>query len=207
MKFRLSTKDLKVALDKVAKNDPDIRAALKVVGYPRQRRSGAPSYEHLLRIIVGQQLSVKASATIYSRLEAAMGAVIPENFLNKSDQALRGFGLSRQKIDYGQVLSKAVLDGFNPRDLIKKSDQEVLEAITALRGFGRWSAEMFLMFSLGRPDIWPAGDLAVQEAVKRLKNLKARPRPKEMDAIAEAWRPHRGAVAVFLWHFYSNAPL
>ena len=207
MKFRLSTKDLKVALDKVAKNDPDICAALKVVGYPRQRRSGAPSYEHLLRIIVGQQLSVKASATIYGRLEAAMGEVIPENFLNKSNQALRGFGLSRQKIDYGQVLSKAVLDGFNPRDLIKKSDREVLEAITALRGFGRWSAEMFLMFSLGRPDIWPADDLAVQEAVKRLKNLKTRPKPREMDAIAEAWRPHRGAVAVFLWHFYSNAPL
>ncbi len=99
-----------------------------------------------------------------------------------------------------------MLDGFKPKDLIKKSDEEVLETITALKGFGRWSAEMFLMFSLGRPDVWPADDLAVQEAVKRLKGLKKRPGTKKMDAIAKPWRPHRSAVAVFLWHFYSNAP-
>ncbi|MCH7805526.1 MAG: DNA-3-methyladenine glycosylase 2 family protein [Proteobacteria bacterium] len=207
MEFRLTTKDLKIALDQVARKDQDIREALKAVGYPKQRRSGAPSFEHLLRIIVGQQLSVKAAATIYGRVEAAMGEIIPENFLDKSDQELRGFGLSRQKIEYGRGLSKAVLDGFRLKDLIKKSDQEVLEAITALKGFGRWSAEMFLMFSLGRPDIWPAGDLAVQEAVKKLKGLKERPGQKEMDIIAKPWRPHRASVAVFLWHFYSNPPL
>jgi len=207
VKYLLTTKNIKIALDEVAKKDKDIRAALKVVGYPIERRSGGPSYEHLLRIIVGQQLSVKAAATIYGRVEAAMGEVIPENFLNKSDQELRGFGLSRQKIDYGRCLSKAVLDGFKPKDLVKKSDEEVLEIITGLRGFGRWSAEMFLMFSLGRLDIWPADDLAVQEGVKRLKGLKERPKPKEMDIIGEKWRPHRGAVAIFIWHYYSNAPL
>ena len=207
MEFRLTTKDLKIALDKVARKDKDIRAALKVVGYPVERRSGGPSFEHLLRIIVGQQLYGKAAATIYDRVEAAMGEVIPENFLDKSDQELREFGLSWQKIEYGRGLSKAVLDGFRPKDLIKKSDQEVLETITALKGFGRWSAEMFLMFSLGRPDIWPAGDLAVQEAVKKLKGLKESPGQKEMDIIAKPWRPHRASVAVFLWHFYSNAPL
>lgn len=207
MKYLLTTKNIKIALDEVAKKDKDIRAALKVVGYPIERRSGGPSYEHLLRIIVGQQLSVKAAATIYGRVEAAMGEVIPENFLNKSDEELRGFGLSRQKIDYGKCLSKAVLDGFKPKDLVKKSDEEVLEIITGLRGFGRWSAEMFLMFSLGRLDIWPADDLAVQEGVKRLKGLKERPKPKEMDIIGEKWRPHRGAVAIFIWHYYSNAPL
>ncbi|MEE8296101.1 MAG: DNA-3-methyladenine glycosylase 2 family protein, partial [Sphingomonadales bacterium] len=149
----------------------------------------------------------KAAATIYGRVEAAMGEVIPENFLNKSDIELRGFGLSRQKIDYGQCLSRAVLDGFKPKDLVKKSDEEVLEIITGLRGFGRWSAEMFLMFSLGRLDIWPADDLAIQEGVKRLKGLKERPKPKEMDAIGEIWRPHRGSVAIFIWHYYSNAPM
>ncbi len=207
MKYQLTTKNIKMALDEVAKTDQDIRKALKVVGYPDQRRSGGPSYEHLLRIIVGQQLSVKAAATIYGRVEAAMGEVIPENFLNKSDIELRGFGLSRQKIDYGQCLSRAVLDGFKPKDLVKKSDEEVLEIITGLRGFGRWSAEMFLMFSLGRLDIWPADDLAIQEGVKRLKGLKERPKPKEMDAIGEIWRPHRGSVAIFIWHYYSNAPM
>lgn len=206
MKFQLATKDIRIALDKVAKSDTDIREALKVVGYPVERRSGGPSYEHLLRIINGQQLSVKSAAAIFGRVEAAMGTVVPENFLNKSDEELRACGLSRQKIEYGRILSQAVLDGFKPEDLIKKSDEEVLEAITALKGFGRWSAEMFLMFSLGRPDVWPADDLAVQEAVKRLKGLKKRPGTKKMDAIAKPWRPHRSAVAVFLWHFYSNAP-
>ena len=206
MKFQLATKDIRIALDKVAKSDTDIREALKVVGYPVERRSGGPSYEHLLRIVNGQQLSVKSAAAIFGRVEAAMGTVVPENFLNKSDEELRACGLSRQKIEYGRILSQAVLDGFKPKDLIKKSDEEVLEAITALKGFGRWSAEMFLMFSLGRPDVWPADDLAVQEAVKRLKGLKKRPGPKKMDAIAKPWRPHRSAVAVFLWHFYSNAP-
>lgn len=207
MKYLLTTKNIKIALDEVAKTDQDIREALKVVGYPAQRRSGGPSYEHLLRIIVGQQLSVKAAATIYGRVETAMGEVIPENFLNKSAEELRGFGLSRQKIDYGQCLSRAVLEGFNPKDLVKKSDEEVFETITALRGFGRWSAEMFLMFSLGRTDIWPADDLAIQEGVRKLKGLKERPKQKEMDKIGEKWRPHRGSVAIFIWHYYSNAPM
>lgn len=208
MKFLLKTRDLKIALDQVAKGDKDIRAALKVVGYPKQRRSGGPSYEHLLRILVGQQLSVKSAAAIYGRLEAAMGTVVPENYQKLSDQDLRALGLSRQKVAYGRGLSEAVLEGrLVPAGLARHSDEKVVEELTALKGFGRWSAEMFLMFSLGRPDIWPADDLAVQEAVKRLKGLKARPGQKEMDILAEPWRPHRGAVAVFLWHFYSNAPL
>lgn len=207
MKYQLTTKNIKIALDEVARKDKDIRAGLKLVGYPVERRSGGPSYEHLLRIIVGQQLSVKAAATIYGRVEAAMGEVVPENFLNKSDEDLRGFGLSRQKIDYGQCLSRAVLEGFKPKDLVKKSDEEVLEIITGLRGFGRWSAEMFLMFSLGRLDIWPADDLAIQEGVRKLKGLKERPKQKEMDKIGEIWRPHRGSVAIFLWYYYSNAPM
>ena len=208
MKYQLTTKDLKVALDKVAKTDKGIRAALNVVGYPKERRSGGPSFEHLLRIIVGQQLSVKAAATIYGRVAAAMGDIIPENFLKHSDQDLRGFGLSRQKIEYGRCLSNAVLSGqLVPADLAKHDDETVIAEITAIKGFGRWSAEMFLMFSLGRPDVWPAGDLAIQEAVKKLKGLKDRPGQKEMDQIGEPWRPYRGAVAILLWHYYSNAPM
>jgi len=208
MKFQLTTQDLKVALDKVAKEDKDIRAALRLVGYPEERRSGGPSFEHLLRIIVGQQLAVKAAATIWGRVEDGVGEVVPENFLKKSDQELRAFGLSRQKIEYGRCLSNAVLDGaLVPADLARHDDETVLREITAIKGFGRWSAEMFLMFSLGRPDVWPADDLAIQEAVRKLKGLEARPQQKLMDEIAEPWRPHRAAVAVFLWHFYSNAPM
>jgi len=207
MRYRLTNTHIKKALDAVAKIDPDIQNALQIVGYPKERRLGSASYEYLLRIIVGQQLAVKAAQTIWGRVETGMGEVRPKNFLKLSDEALRGFGLSRQKIDYGRRLSQAVLDGFNPEDLIKESDEDVLAAITALKGFGRWSAEMFLMFSLGRLDVWPADDLAVQEGVRKIKGLKDRPKQKQMDIIAEPWRPHRSSVALLTWHFYSNAPL
>ncbi len=207
MRYQLTTKNIKKSLDQVARADRDIKRAIKLVGYPQERRTGSASYDHLLRIIVGQQLSVKAARTIWGRVEELIGEAAPENFLKQSDEALRACGLSRQKIDYGRRLSQSVLDGFNPGDLVKKSDDEVLAEITALKGFGRWSAEMFLMFSLGRPDVWPADDLAVQEGIRKLKGLEARPKQKEMDIIAEPWRPHRSSVAILIWHFYANAPL
>ena len=208
MKFALTTKDLKVALDELARRDRHIKAGLGLVGYPEVRRGGAPSYEHHLRIIVGQQLSVKAAATIYGRVEAAMGEVVPENYLNKSDQELRALGLSRQKISYGRGLSEAVLDGaLKPAELKKLPDQEVLEIITGLKGFGRWSAEMFLLFSLGRPDVWPADDLGIQAALHKLKNMRKRPDQKKTDALGKPWRPYRGAAAIFLWHYYNNRPV
>lgn len=209
MNFQLTRHHLEQALDAIAARDRHIARALEQVGYPDERRRGEPSYEHFLRIIVGQQLSVKAAATIFGRLEAALqGDFEPSRVLAMSDGELRALGLSRQKIGYARGLSEAVLDGrLVPAALADLPDAEVVEQITRIKGFGRWSAEMFLLFSLGRPDVWPADDLAIQAGLHRIKNLRARPDRKRADALARPWRPYRGAAAIFIWHYYSNAPM
>lgn len=209
MGFELTTSHLRFALDTIAERDGHIAAALEKVGYPEERRLGAPSFEHFLRIIVGQQLSTKAAATIFDRVEAALeGDFRPGRILAMSDEELRSLGLSRQKISYARGLSRAVQEGsLVPAALAELPDKNVMEQITRLKGFGRWSAEMFLLFSLGRPDVWPADDLAIQAGVQRIKNMRKRPDRKRTDAIARPWRPYRGAVAIFVWHYYSNAPM
>lgn len=207
MNFKLGKNDLRRHLRALAKVDADIAAALKHVGYPAARQS-AGGYRRLMNIIVAQQLSTKAAATIIGRLvDATAPRLTPPRFLALGAADLRAIGLSRQKIEYATLLSEAVAARrFVPGRLKHMPDEEALEAIVALKGFGRWSAEMYLMFSLGRPDVWPADDLAVQEAVKRLKGLKARPGQKQMDEIAEGWRPHRSSAAILMWHFYANTP-
>lgn len=209
MRFALTDKDLKIALDEIAGRDKDVKKALALVGYPEERRRGGPSYAHLLRIINGQQLSVKAAAAIFAKLEAAMeGEIAPERFLKFTDRQLRALGFSRQKIAYGRGLSEAVLEGrLDPPALKRLPDAEVMEKITALKGFGRWSAEMFLLFSLGRPDVWPVDDLGIQEGLRRLKRLKKRPDPKRAERLGKPWRPYRGAMAIFVWHYYARAPM
>lgn len=209
MEFELTRRHIVSALDHIAAKDKHVATALEQVGYPAERRLGEPSYAHFLRIIVGQQLSVKAAATIFGRVEAALGEDCqPERLLALSDTDLRALGLSHQKIGYARGLSSAVLEGrLRPTALAELPDDAVIEKITALKGFGRWSAEMFLLFSLGRPDVWPADDLAIQAGLHRLKNMRARPDRKRTDAVARRWRPYRGAMAIFVWHYYSNAPL
>ena len=208
MTFQLSASNIKTGLDAVAESDADVRRALDAVGYPDERRNVA-GFPTFARIIAGQQLSVKAAATIAGRLQDLVGEpMVPENILARSFDDLRGVGLSGPKVNYLLGLAEAVHEKrFLPDDLPNMSDEDALKSITQLKGFGRWSAEMYLMFSLGRPDVWPADDLAVREAVRKLKNLDERPGTKEMDLIAEPWRPHRSSVALFLWHFYKNVPL
>jgi DNA-3-methyladenine glycosylase II len=209
VQFQLTDRHLRRALDHIAGRDRHMAAALEQVGYPAERRLGEPSYAHFLRIIVGQQLSVKAAATIFARFEAALdGDFQPDRVLAMGDDELRALGLSRQKIDYARGLSRAVLEGsLVPETLAELPDEEVMAQITRLKGFGRWSAEMFLLFSLGRPDVWPADDLAIQAGIHRIKNMRKRPDRKRTDAVARPWRPYRGAAAIFVWHYYSNAPM
>lgn len=209
MKFQLTRAHLRTALDELAERDRHIAAGLERVGYPKPRRGGGPRFETLLRTIVGQQLSVKAAATIYSRVEEALEhEADPSRLLRLDDETLRAAGLSRQKVAYARSLAEAVVDGsLDPAGLEKLGDEEVIERITALKGFGRWSAEMFLLFALGRPDVWPADDLGIQAGLHRLKNMRARPDRKRTEAVARPWRPYRGAAAIFVWHYHSNAPM
>jgi len=207
--FQLKKKDLERALKAIASRDADIARAIDEVGYPDERRQGEPGFENFLRVIVGQQLSVQAAATIFGRIRTALdGRFDPQRVAAMSDDELRALGLSRPKIRYVRSLCDALLDGtLDPAALSELPDEAVVEQITRLTGFGRWSAEMVLLFSLGRPDVWPADDLAIQAGLHRLKKLPARPDRKQTDRIAEAWRPHRGAVAIFIWHYYSRPPV
>ena len=199
------TKDqLLAALDALAATEPAIAASLTRIGYP-EPRIREPGYETLLRTIVGQQVSVAAAASIWRKLEAAVGKdIAPDALLNAPDESLRAAGLSRQKASYARSLAEEVSSGRLDLNALPGDDEEAIDALTLVKGIGRWSAEIYLLFAEGRPDIWPAGDLAVQVALGRLKGLAERPNEKLTRVLAEDWRPHRGAAAIFLWHHYGN---
>lgn len=195
------------ALDMLAERDPDIARTLAEVGYP-EPRVRTPGFATLLDIIVGQQVSTQSAAAIRGRLHAAADPMTPDSFLSLDDAALRGIGFSRRKIEYGRLLAQDIADGrFDPDGLPALDDDAVLEQIVARKGLGRWSAEIYMLFAMGRADVWPADDLAVQVAVQRLKGLEERPDRATMDAVAEPWRPYRGVAALLMWHVYRKAAL
>jgi DNA-3-methyladenine glycosylase II len=169
----------------------------------------APGFATLLQIMVAQQISVRAAAAIWARTVQACGAAVSaERFLALDDDALRAIGLSRRKMAYGRGLAQAVTSGTLDLDsLAVRPEAEAAAAISALHGFGRWSAEIYLLFALGRTDSFPGDDLAVQVGMQRLKGLTKRPDRKQMDALAESWRPYRGCAALLLWHVYGAATL
>ena len=201
----LTADRLKEGLDAVAANDARMAAALAEVGYPEPRIRGR-GMETLLRTIVGQQVSFKAAESIWSRCAAAVGdPADPHAWLAASPETLRAAGLSRQKLSYMHSLAEHVASGALDFDALPEDDEAAIAALIAVKGIGRWSAEVYLLFSEGRADIWPAGDLAVQLVTGRILGLEARPSEKETRRLAEAWSPHRGAVAVFMWHHYKTA--
>ncbi|WP_133364843.1 DNA-3-methyladenine glycosylase family protein [Qipengyuania sediminis] len=203
----LSAERLREGLDAVAAREPAIAAAIARVGYPtpRQRATG---YRTLLRTIVGQQVSVASADAVWRKLEAELGPDMAADALLERDfDALRACGLSRQKQGYARSLCELVTAGTLDLDALPQDDEEAIAQLTRIKGIGRWSAEIYLLFAEGRPDIWPAGDLAVQAGLARLFSLAERPDEKTTRALAEAWRPHRGALAIFTWHCYDNPAL
>lgn len=159
------------------------------------------SYEAFARTIVGQQLSVKAAATIWGRVQLLANPFEPETVETLQDSDLRAAGLSGQKVLYLRGLTQEVLNKkFVPTALKKMSDVDVIEAITALKGFGRWSAEMVLMFALVRPDVFSGGDLGLREGMRKVLKLPERPTEKQAVVLAERWAGHRTAASLLLWH-------
>jgi DNA-3-methyladenine glycosylase II len=200
----LTAEQLKVSLDALCIIEPRFIPAIAQVGYPepRERPRG---YETLLRTIVGQQVSFKAAAAVWNKLEAARGDMTnPDSVLSASFDELRACGLSRQKQGYARSLATLVKDRELDLFALPTDNEEAITLLTQVKGIGRWSAEIYLLFAEGRPDIWPAGDLAVQIDVGRVMGLTERPSEKQVRAIGEAWRPHRGAAAVFAWHHYAT---
>ena len=207
-RFTLTDAHIRKALDALAVDHGAVRQAIAQVGYPPSRRR-EHSFESLARIVIGQQLSVKAAATIAQRVdEAVRGGLQPETLLATAPETLRAAGLSRQKIGYLQSLAEAVRSGALPIvTLPELTDDEVEAAITAVRGFGRWSAHMYMMFSLGRPDIWPSGDLAVRVGFGRIMGWRDRPDEKQVIDEGGAFSPYRSALALLCWQFYSEVPM
>ena len=165
------------ALKKLAEIDADIARGIDRVGFPKPRVRPA-GFDTLLSTIVGQQISTEAARTIRGRIDALLPETSPAALLGLKDAALRGAGMSGRKIEYAKGLASAMVEGsFDLDGLAELDDEAAIEAITALRGFGRWSAEIYLMFSLGRVDIFPSGDLALRVSLMRLKGLDERPTP------------------------------
>ena len=203
----IKSETLKAGLDELASREPAIAQALERAGYP-EPRTGERGYVTLLRTIVGQQVSVAAARSIWSKLEAVVGdAGDPKKLIEATDEALRSAGLSRQKIAYARSLAELVASGELDLHNLPEDDEEAIAKLVQVKGIGRWSAEIYLLFAEGRTDVWPAGDLAVQIEIGRIMGLEERPSEKKVRELAERWRPHRGAAAIFAWHHRRTSAL
>ncbi|HEX9964892.1 MAG TPA: DNA-3-methyladenine glycosylase 2 family protein [Allosphingosinicella sp.] len=201
----IAAEDLKKSLDALAGREPRIAAALAAVGYPEPRIS-EPGYQTLLRAIVGQQVSVASAASLWAKLTAAVGdPPDPAALIEASDETLRSAGLSRQKASYARSLAEEVVSGRLDFARLPADDEEAIAELVRVKGIGRWTAEVYLLFAEGRADIWPAGDLAVQIETGRIMGLDGKPTEAAVRELAEAWRPHRGAFAIFTWHYRKNS--
>ena len=203
----LSAGQIKAGLDEVARREPKIARALELAGYPEPRIRDT-GYKTMLRTIVGQQVSVAAASSMWRKLEAELGEdFTPACLLERDFDTLRACGLSRQKQGYARSLCELVSTGEVDLENLPEDDEEAIAELTKIKGIGRWSAEIYLLFAEGRPDIWPAGDLAVMAGIGKILGMDERPDEKATRALAEPWRPHRGATAIFTWHCYDNPAL
>ncbi|MES2339506.1 MAG: DNA-3-methyladenine glycosylase 2 family protein [Pseudomonadota bacterium] len=198
----LTAEQLRSGLDALAGIEPAFAAAIARAGYPPPRISER-GYATLLRTIIGQQVSVASAQSVWNKLAAAVGAPDdPATVAAASDETLRAAGLSRQKVGYARSLADEVTSGRLDLANLPADDEAAIAELVRVKGIGRWSAEIYLLFAEGRGDIWPAGDLAVQIEVGRILGHAERPSEKLTRELAEGWRPHRGAAAIMTWHHY-----
>lgn len=199
-----------IAIEYLKQADPRLALIIEQVGILEERRPPFEShYAALARIIVGQQLSTRVAQAIWGRVAERFGAEpIPEAVLAVSVEELRTLGLSTAKARYLHALAEHMPGGhLHVEDIATATNEEISAAVTAVKGLGPWSADIFLMFHLGRPDVLPVGDLGIREAVRRLYDLEERPSPTQLLAISEPWRPHRTLASRYLWNWLDIAPL
>ncbi len=195
---------IKKNLLSIAQRDTELKHALDSYGYPEPRIQPA-GFETFVVTIVNQQLSTKAAGAIMQRFRDLLINITPDNVLAKRKTTLRKAGLSERKVEYIRGLAKAIKHGhFNPDKLDSLDNANAINAITNLHGFGEWSAEIYLIFSLGRQDVFPSNDLALQIALQNLKQLDKKPTPKLARSLVEHWAPYRTAGSLFLWHYYNS---
>jgi DNA-3-methyladenine glycosylase II len=202
-----SKSSIKTHAKALAEREPAFARVIEQHGIP-EPRSSEPGATTLLRTIVGQQVSVAAARSMWAKLEAAFGSPPDLNLLlGASDEAMRAAGMSRQKSGYIRSLASLVLSGELDLASLPDDNEEAIALLTKIKGIGRWSAEIYLLFAEGRADVFPAGDLAVQIELGRLMGLKDKPTEKQLRELAESWSPYRGAAAVLAWHSYNSAVL
>lgn len=204
----LNGAQIKFSLDSLAGSDPLIAQALDMVGYPAPRHR-SKQFSTLLQIITAQQISTQSAAAVWAKLQEFLdGDVSAASVLACSELSLHQAGLSARKASYALDLANKCVSGeLDLRQVARQSDEEAIASISSVRGLGRWSAEIYLLFAEGRADVWPADDLAIQVAFQRLHGLDERPKGKGFYPLTEKWSPHRGACALLMWKLYGAETL
>jgi DNA-3-methyladenine glycosylase II len=209
----MAVKATRKAIDALRTADPVMERLIEehgdLVKRDLKRERPGDAYGALLRSIVGQQLSTKAASTIYGRMLELFGghAPTPKQLLKADPDKIRGAGLSRPKIAYLRDLAQHVEEGtLELERLPDLPDEEVAAQLTAIKGLGQWTADMFLMFHLGRPDVLPVGDQGIRRAVKVEYRLRKFPDPKRLEKLAKPWRPYRTLACLYLWSSLDNTP-
>ncbi len=202
---KLSEQNLIFACEKLAKTDSDLASIFEAFGTPPLWAREA-NFATLVHIILEQQVSVASALSAFNKLKEKLGEVTPEGVLGLSDEEMKAVYFSRQKTIYARELAKAVLDGnLNLKLLERLPDEEVKHELKKIKGIGDWTADIYLLMALLRPDVMPKGDLALHIAWQKLKQSEQRPNADEFIVIAERWQPLRAVAARLLWHFYLSA--
>lgn len=202
MEERLNHHTLALGVEELMQQDPDLARIVSLCGQPPlwEREEG---FITLIHIILEQQVSLASAKAALEKLKTAVKPLVPEGFLKLSDEELKAMGFSRQKTRYGRELAMAIIEGRLDLDGLENlDDQRARDELMKIKGIGPWSADIYLLMALGRPDIWPKGDLALETAYQRLKHLPQKPDPDEMKRISQCWKPLRAVAARLLWHFY-----
>lgn len=198
----LDDDSLLTAVQELAQRDADLAAVVERFG-PPPLWGRQPGFPTLVWMILEQQVSLPSARAAYDKLAAAVGEITPLTVLQLDDATLRAIGFSRQKTGYVRHLATAILeDRFDPYALAALDDDGVRNALVALKGIGPWTAEIYLVMALRRPDAWPIHDLGLLVAAQEIKRLPQRPSPQELEVLAEPWRPYRAVAARILWHHY-----
>ena len=203
---RLTLETVEQACDHLARRDTDLARIYRTRGVPPLWARPA-GFRTLVRIVLEQQVSLASGRATLRRIESAFGRVSAKRLAAAGEEGLRAAGVTRQKSRYCVLLAQASLDGdLDLRGVARVADRDAMAALPAFTGIGRWTAEVYLLMALRRPDVWPAGDLALAKAMQSVKNLPERPDEVSMRRLAEGWRPYRAVAARLLWHDYLQSP-
>lgn len=201
----LDARSYRRGLTELGSRDADLGRVLHELG-PPPMWDRPPGFSTLVHIILEQQVSLASARACFEKLMAGVGELTPVSLLALDDAALKCIGFSRQKTEYARMLATALIDGDLDLDALSRlTDDEVRRQLIRLKGIGRWTADIYLLMALGRPDVWPAGDLALVAAAQLVKGLQTRPTPEEFQQLGEAWRPWRSVAARLLWYHYLSA--